>query len=238
MGVDGGSSRSASCCRSPPPPTTTPSPARPRPGRCVTPCWRPLLVTLWMHNYSVYGRRKLSKAAHRAGIDVGRDQVARLMRAKGMRGATGRRSASPPRPTRRHRAPDLVKRNFTATRPDELWVADFTYCSTWSGIVYVAFIIDVYSRRLVGWKAARSMTADPRDRRPQHGGVDQPPHRPGRPHLPHRRREPVHLDRLHRAPQRRRRPPRSAPWATAYLPAIGRPGGSGGSQGSFPLRAA
>ena len=52
-----------------------------------------------------------------------------------------------------------MKRNFTATRPDELWVADFTYCSTWSGIVYVAFVIDVYSRRLVGWKAARSMTA-------------------------------------------------------------------------------
>jgi putative transposase len=58
------------------------------------------------------------------------------------------------------RAPDLVKRNFSASRPDALWVADFTYCSTWSGIVYAAFIIDVYSRRLVGWKAARSMTAD------------------------------------------------------------------------------
>jgi len=57
------------------------------------------------------------------------------------------------------RAPDLVNRNFTAPRPDALWVADFTYCSTWSGIVYVAFIIDVFSRRLVGWKAARSMTA-------------------------------------------------------------------------------
>jgi transposase InsO family protein len=55
-------------------------------------------------------------------------------------------------------APDLVKRNVSASRPDELWVADFTYCSTWSGIDYVAFIIDVYSRRLVGWKAARSMT--------------------------------------------------------------------------------
>jgi putative transposase len=57
------------------------------------------------------------------------------------------------------RAPDLVNRNFTAARPDALWVADFTYCSTWSGIVYTAFVIDVCSRRLVGWKAARSMTA-------------------------------------------------------------------------------
>jgi transposase InsO family protein len=57
------------------------------------------------------------------------------------------------------RAPDLVNRDFSAPRPDALWVADFTYCSTWSGIIYVAFIIDVHSRRLVGWKAARSMTA-------------------------------------------------------------------------------
>jgi len=57
------------------------------------------------------------------------------------------------------RAPDLMKRDFTATRPNEKWVADFTYCSTWSGIVYVAFIVDVYSRRIVGWKAARTMHA-------------------------------------------------------------------------------
>jgi putative transposase len=57
------------------------------------------------------------------------------------------------------RAPDLVQREFSATRPDALWVADFTYCSTWSGVVYVAFIIDVFSRRLVGWKASRSMSA-------------------------------------------------------------------------------
>ena len=53
-----------------------------------------------------------------------------------------------------------MKRNFTATAPDQLWVADFTYCSTWSGIVYVAFVVDVFSRRIVGWKAARTMHAD------------------------------------------------------------------------------
>ncbi len=55
------------------------------------------------------------------------------------------------------RAPDLLKRNFTANRPDRSWVADFTYCSTWSGIVYVSFVTDVFSRRIVGWKAARTM---------------------------------------------------------------------------------
>jgi len=57
------------------------------------------------------------------------------------------------------RAPDLVKRDFTAERPDQLWVADFTYCSTWSGVVDVAFVTDVFSRRIVDWKAARSMRA-------------------------------------------------------------------------------
>jgi putative transposase len=120
----------------------------------------PQLEALWEKNYSVYGRRKLATAARKAGLDVGRDQVARLMRAHGIRGASRERKrftthADPAAV----RAPDLVKRNFTATRPDELWVADFTYCSTWSGVVYVAFVIDVFSRRIVGWKAARTMHA-------------------------------------------------------------------------------
>jgi len=121
----------------------------------------PILVAIWTHNYSVYGRRKLTKAARKAGHDVGRDQVARLMAAAGIRGASRakKRFTTKADPTAL-RAPDLVKRNFVATRPDQLWVADFTYCSTWSGIVYVAFVIDVFSRRIVGWKAARSMTAN------------------------------------------------------------------------------
>jgi transposase InsO family protein len=114
---------------------------------------------LWVHNYSVYGRRKLWKAAGRAGIDAGRDQVARLMAAQGLRGASRATKRFTTKADPGHvRAPDLVGRNFVADRPDALWVADFTYCSTWSGIVYVAFVVDVYSRRIVGWKAARSMT--------------------------------------------------------------------------------
>jgi len=117
-----------------------------------------LLLALWVTNYSVYGRRKLHKAARRAGIDIGRDQVARLMRSLGMVGASRAKKRFTTRPDPAHvRAPDLVKRNFTAERPDQLWVADFTYCSTWSGIVYVAFVIDVFSRRIVGWKAATTM---------------------------------------------------------------------------------
>ena len=120
----------------------------------------PLLVALFVKNYSVYGRRKLTKAARRAGHDLGRDQVARLMRAAGIRGASRAKkrftTKSDPTATR---APDLVNRDFTATAPDQKWVADFTYCSTWSGIVYIAFVIDVFSRRIVGWKASRTMTA-------------------------------------------------------------------------------
>jgi putative transposase len=120
----------------------------------------PLLLALWVRNYSVYGRRKLTKAARRAGHDIGRDQVARLMRELGIRGASRARKRFTTRSDPAHvRAPDLVRRDFTATRPNEKWVADFTYCSTWSGIVYVAFVVDVFSRRIVGWKASRSMTA-------------------------------------------------------------------------------
>jgi putative transposase len=120
----------------------------------------PQLKALWQRNYSVYGRRKLTKAARKAGHDVGRDQVARLMRAEGIRGASRARKRFTTRADPAAvRAPDLVKRNFTAPRPDHTWVADFTYCSTWSGIVYVAFVVDVFSRRIVGWKAARTMHA-------------------------------------------------------------------------------
>jgi putative transposase len=118
----------------------------------------PKIESIWEKNYSVYGRRKLAKAARKAGLDVGRDQVARLMHTQGIRGASRAKTRftthADPAATR---APDLVKRDFTASRPDELRVADFTCCSTWSGVVYVAFVIDVFSRRIVGWKAARTM---------------------------------------------------------------------------------
>lgn len=103
---------------------------------------------------------KLAKAAQRRGMDVGRDQVARLMRARGLHGATrAKRRFTTYRDSAHLRAPDLVQRAFVASRPNELWVADFTYCSTWSGVVYVALIVDVFSRCIVGWKASRTMTA-------------------------------------------------------------------------------
>jgi putative transposase len=118
------------------------------------------LVELFQKNYCVYGRRKLTRAAKKKGLNVGRDQVSRLMKREGIRGASRAKKRFTTHSDKDAlRAPDLVHRNFSATRPDQLWVCDFTYCSTWTGVVYVAFITDVFSRRIVGWKAARSMTS-------------------------------------------------------------------------------
>lgn len=116
------------------------------------------IFTVWQANYEVYGVRKMWKAMRRAGSDIGRDQVARLMRELNIAGARrGKRvRTTRPDPTA-VRAPDLVKRDFTAERPDELWVTDLTYVPTWSGVAYVSFITDVYSRMIVGWRVAANM---------------------------------------------------------------------------------
>jgi putative transposase len=120
-----------------------------------------VFLAIFVANYAVYGKRKLWKAARRQGHDVGREQTARLMRQLGIRGASrAKKRFTTHQDTSHTRAPDLVKRDFTAVRPNQLWVFDFTYCSTWSGVVYVAFVTDVFSRRIVGWKASRSMSAD------------------------------------------------------------------------------
>ena len=91
----------------------------------------PELEALWRKNYSVYGKRKLTKAAQRHELDVGRDQVARLMKRQGICGASRTKKRFTTHADPSHlRAPDFVKREFVASRPNELWVADFTYCST------------------------------------------------------------------------------------------------------------
>ena len=121
----------------------------------------PLLVSLWVDNYRVYGVRKLWKAARRAGHDLGRDQVARLM---GAAGIEGRRKGAKRRTTRRDpgavRHADLVKRDFVTERPNALWVSDLTYVATWAGFAYVCFITDAYSRMIVGWRVATHMRTD------------------------------------------------------------------------------
>jgi putative transposase len=120
-----------------------------------------ILMVLWVKNRKVYGAHKLWKAALRAGHVVGRDQVARLMREASIRGTTrSRRVFTTIQDRGAARATDLVKRHFVAVRPDALWVTDFTYVPTRAGMAYVCFIVDVFSRRIVGWTAATHMRTD------------------------------------------------------------------------------
>lgn len=111
--------------------------------------------------YSVYGSRKMWKHLRRLGHPVARCTVERLMRQAGLRGAVRGRPRRTTVPAKDGlRAGDLVNRVFTAPAPNRLWVADFTYVRTWAGFCYVAFVIDVFSRMVVGWKAATTMRAD------------------------------------------------------------------------------
>ena len=118
----------------------------------------PILVAIWAANYRVYGAHKLWKAACRADHDIGRDQVARLMRAGRIPGVRrGRRVRTTCPDNGADRAPDLVERDFTASRPNELWVTDLTFVATWAGVAYVCFIVDAFSRMIVGWRVAANM---------------------------------------------------------------------------------
>ncbi len=118
----------------------------------------PILLALFQANYSVYGVRKLWIAATRAGHDIGRDQVGRLMRQLAIQGVSRRRKIRTTiRDESATRPPDLVDRDFTADAPNQLWVSDLTYVPTWDGMGYVCFIVDAFSRRIVGWRVAAHM---------------------------------------------------------------------------------
>lgn len=110
-------------------------------------------------NYCAYGYRRTWKALTRAGEQAPRCQVQRLMRAHGIQGAKRRGKpwrTTTPDPLARRR-PDLVNRDFTAEHPNQLWVADFSYLRCWEGLVFFSFVIDVYSRKVIGWQFARHM---------------------------------------------------------------------------------
>ena len=112
-------------------------------------------------NYSVFGARKMWIVLNRMGVSVARCTVERLMREAGLAGAVRgkvKRTTIADRSAGRH--PDLVQRRFTPTRPDQLWVADMTYVSTWAGWAYVALVTDAYARRIIGWAVGSSMTTD------------------------------------------------------------------------------
>lgn len=116
---------------------------------------------LWKKNKCVYGVRKLWHTARRTGLDLGCDQVGRLMRICGVQGVRRgiHTTVTTTREERAPRHPDLVKRGWkTPTRPDAMWVADFTYVWTSCGFVYVSFVTDVYSRRILGWKCSLEKT--------------------------------------------------------------------------------
>jgi putative transposase len=110
-------------------------------------------------NFEVYGAEKIWWALHREGIACGRDRVARLMRALGIVGARRTKSTRTTVPAKKSQPlpADLVRRNFTASEPNRLWVNDLTYVPTWSGFAYTAFVIDAFSQRIVGWKASTSL---------------------------------------------------------------------------------
>jgi putative transposase len=123
---------------------------------------RPEVRRVWDDNFQVYGAEKVWRQLGREDIRVARCTVERLMRRLGIQGVTRGRAYklttvpddTAPRPA------DLVQRAFTAVRPNALWVADLTYVATWAGFVYVAFVIDVYARRIVGWKVATTLRTD------------------------------------------------------------------------------
>ncbi len=154
------------------------------------------------NNYEAYGYRRTWKALLRAGETAPRCQVQRLMREHGIQGA--KRRGKPWRTTKSDplavRRPDLVGRNFTASEPNRLWVGDLSYLRCWEGVVYFAFVIDAFSRRVVGWQLASHMRTD------LVLDAHAPARRRLRPGRPHRSRQPIHLGRLHPGA---RRPPRA-----------------------------
>lgn len=121
----------------------------------------PHIERIWQANHGVYGARKLWRQMLREGMAVARCTVERLMGRLGLRGVTRGKAVRTTVSDSRVPCPlDRVNRQFKADRPNQLWVSDFTYVSTWQGWLYVAFVIDVFARRIVGWRVSSSMSTD------------------------------------------------------------------------------
>ena len=118
----------------------------------------PQVRRVWQQNFQVYGADKVWRQLQREGVVVARCTVERLMRELGLRGVRRGKTVRTTVPDPKSPCPlDRVNRQFKAQRPNQLWVSDFTYVSTWQGWVYVAFVVDVFSRRIVGWRQSSSM---------------------------------------------------------------------------------
>jgi transposase InsO family protein len=121
----------------------------------------PEIRRVYEQNFGVYGARKVWRQLGREAFVVARCTVERLMRSMGLSGVVrGRKCRTTIAEEAAERPLDRVNRQFAASRPNELWVADFTYVATWAGFVYVAFVIDVFARRIIGWRVAHSMRAE------------------------------------------------------------------------------
>ncbi len=122
---------------------------------------KPEIQRVWDENFGVYGVRKVWRQLQREGFDVARCTVARLMQTLGLQGVVrGRRIKTTIPGEAAERPLDRVNRDFNVSRPNALWVADLTYVATWRGFVYVAFVIDAFARRIVGWRVSSSLHAD------------------------------------------------------------------------------
>ena len=121
----------------------------------------PEIERVWHGNLQAYGADKVWKQLGREGMTVARCTVERLMRRQGLRGVVRGKGVRTTISDRKASCPlDRVNRQFKADRPNQLWVSDFTYVSTWQGWLYVAFVIDVFARRIVGWRVSSSMRTD------------------------------------------------------------------------------
>ena len=122
---------------------------------------RPQIRRVWESNFGVYGARKVWRQLHREGVEVARCTVERLMRLEGLKGVVrGEKKRTTIPAEDAARPADLVDRSFEADAPDRLWLADLTYVPTWSGFAYAAFVIDAYSRFIVGWRVSNNLRTD------------------------------------------------------------------------------
>ena len=122
---------------------------------------KPEITRVWLENFSVYGARKVWLQLNREAFEVARCTVERLMKAMEIQGVRRGKKVITTQPAALEARPrDAVNRDFSADRPNALWVADLTYVATWRGFVYVAFIVDAYARRIVGWRVSNSLRTD------------------------------------------------------------------------------
>jgi putative transposase len=169
---------------------------------------------VYAENFAVYGAEKVWRQLGREGVAVARCTVERLMRSLSLRGVVRGRAfrVTTVADETARRPPDLVERDFRATRPNELWVADITYVATWAGFVYVAFVIDVFSRAIVGWRDRLARSPPHVLLAPGDAGRAGDRHQGTRWPLLHRSHEPVHAPGARRGRAERDRAARD--WAT------------------------